>query len=34
MKTLAAAGVETYLTRLGAVRIRSDGKELALDYLS
>ena len=32
MKTLAAAGVETYLTRLGAVRIRSDGETMTVEY--
>ena len=29
---LAAAGTETFLTRLGAVRIRSDGKTLEAEY--
>ncbi len=32
MKTLAAAGVETYLTRLGAVRIRCGGGTLSVEY--
>ena len=32
MRTLKAAGVETFLTRLGAVRIRSDGETLTVDY--
>ena len=31
-KALAAASVETYLTRLGAVRIRSDGETLSVEY--
>lgn len=31
-KALSAAAVETYLTRLGAVRIRCDGETLAIDY--
>ena len=31
-KALDAAGIETYLTRLGAVRIRSDGETLTVEY--
>ncbi|MBQ3481611.1 MAG: MBL fold metallo-hydrolase [Oscillospiraceae bacterium] len=31
-RALAAAAVETYLTRLGAVRIRCDGETLTVDY--
>ena len=31
-KALAQAGVESYLTRLGAVRIRSDGETLSVEY--
>lgn len=30
---LAASGVSTFLTRLGAVRVRSDGVELQVEYL-
>ena len=32
MKALDTAGVETYLTRIGAVRIRSDGETLTVEY--
>ena len=32
-QALAAAGVETFLTRLGAVRVRSDGETLSVEYI-
>ena len=31
-KALSAAAVQTYLTRLGAVRVRSDGETLTVEY--
>ena len=33
MNALRAAKVETYLTRLGAVRVRSDGETLRIEYV-